>query len=166
MRETKYRAFDGNKMIYDGDRVKPSHLMDIPLEYFSTAKVYHNKVELWFKETMMYPNDDSYFDHPTFIAIKDVMQSTFLRDKNNKEIWRGDIIRVDEMIPHDIGTELIQSFPKAVVCWELSFAAFTYNPISKFGGYNNAHQLLWLGCNKEVIGNIYETPELLSNERN
>ena len=73
----------------------------------------------------------------------DLMQYTGLKDKNGKEIYEGDIVRVivDDRYPEGIGS----------VEWEASSCEFTF-------GFGTASEVHW---SHEVIGNIYENPELL-----
>jgi len=87
------------------------------------------------------------YPYQTFRAESDdkyeLMQYTGLHDKNGKEIYEGDIVRymsVDGVIS------------KAVV-YEPEIASF----VIKFG--NNNH---YIGKFMKIIGNIYETPELLN----
>lgn len=76
----------------------------------------------------------------------EIMQFTGLLDKNGKEIYEGDIIKL-----HDHPTS-IEDCTTSVVFNHGSFVA-KYNGIL-LSDYGTA----WT----EVIGNIYETPELLS----
>jgi len=73
----------------------------------------------------------------------DVMQYTGLKDKNGKEIYEGDIINVESAYTsdEDIVTDVI--FEKGLFC----------------GGKSNYLYMVCEIC--EVIGNIYENPELL-----
>jgi uncharacterized phage protein (TIGR01671 family) len=72
-----------------------------------------------------------------------LMQYTGLKDKNGKEIYEGDIL-VHEDFAYKKHKVL------GVMQWEESSAGFTqFYPISKF----------------EVIGNIYENPELLEAQK-
>lgn len=82
--------------------------------------------------------------HPTH----HVMQFTGLKDKNNKEIFEGDILKTSTDKPMIVG-------------WSDKFASFVLNR----DGWVFSH---WFGesCNPEdceVIGNKYENPELLQN---
>lgn len=74
----------------------------------------------------------------------EVTQYTGLKDKNNKEIYEGDIVKA----PHDFGPA---GFSERV------FKVY-FN--GKEGGYQFNY---WLMGEAEVIGNIYENPELLES---
>jgi hypothetical protein len=78
-----------------------------------------------------------------------IMQYTGFKDKNDKEIYEGDIIRVEGpmRLPHE------------VVWWSGGFSLRPYDEPAFDGMQELGRALpedLW-----EVIGNIYENPELL-----
>lgn len=80
-----------------------------------------------------------------------LMQDTSLKDKNGVAIYEGDIIKVNSETAESIGEPEIVS-----VVWEEESAAF----------FTSNHRYLWLVVGKsytegEVIGNIWENPELL-----
>ncbi len=80
-----------------------------------------------------------------------VMQFTGLTDKNGKEIYEGDVLRFT----------LRETLHE--VAWEEKYACFTLFKVE-----NEERREVWypnreLDCPRlEVIGNIYETPELLN----
>ncbi len=74
-----------------------------------------------------------------------IMMSTRLKDKNGTEIYEGDIVK-------NIYDEIY------VVKW---FDAGFYLEERYNGGFDYSE--LHFGNNKEVIGNIYENPELLED---
>nr|DAZ33825.1 MAG TPA: YopX protein [Caudoviricetes sp.] len=81
-----------------------------------------------------------------FDEIK-LMQSTGLKDKNEKEIFEGDIVDYKGR--------------KALVSWHGSYASFIYRFVDELQKRNaewNPLYLAYMRC--EVIGNIYENPEL------
>ena len=80
----------------------------------------------------------------------ELMQSTGLKDKNGKEIFEGDIVDYK-------GRE-------AVVKWHGSYASFIYRFVDGLQERVSKWDPLFLACyNFEVIGNIYENPELLED---
>jgi uncharacterized phage protein (TIGR01671 family) len=90
-------------------------------------------------------------DYITFVRKADeieLMQSTGLKDKNGKEIFEGDIVDYK-------GRE-------AVVKWHGSYASFIYRFVDGLLERVSEWDPLFLAYyNFEVMGNIYENPELL-----
>lgn len=116
------------------------------------------KLRAWDKqdERMSYGEveyfDDSInyrFDHFCTGADEDVefMQSTGLKDKNGTEVYEGDIVKCSRGCPHLIywEKELGGTYIGGMPAWYLS-------------GLNEGYA--WIGT-EEIIGNIYENPELL-----
>ncbi len=83
----------------------------------------------------------------------ELMQFTGLKDKNKKDIYEGDIVEVD------FGSSLKSL---ATVDWhKASFTLFYINDPEAFGDW------IWkYHDNLEVVGNIYENPELLIKKVN
>lgn len=85
------------------------------------------------------------------INFKDgkLMQYTGLKDKNGKEIYEGDILRFSEV-------------DTAIVEWNEKYSYFMVKPIQDY--YFDSDVLghaLEYNNNVEIIGNIYDNPELL-----
>ena len=79
------------------------------------------------------------------------MQSTGLKDKNGKEIFEGDIVNYKGR--------------KAIIKWHGSYASFIYRFVDELNKRSAEWYPLYLAYLKcEVIGNIYENPELLEEE--
>ncbi|MFU0723088.1 YopX family protein [Streptococcus sp. IMAU11622] len=77
-----------------------------------------------------------------------LMQSTGLKDKNGKEIFEGDILDYKGR--------------KALVRWHGSYASFIYRFVDELQNRKTEWKPLYLAYMKcEIIGNIYENPELL-----
>ena len=77
-----------------------------------------------------------------------LMQSTGLKDKNGKEIFEKDILDYNGR--------------KAIVKWHGSYACFIYEFVDELKNRTAEWQPLYLSYYKfEIIGNIYENPELL-----
>lgn len=80
-----------------------------------------------------------------------LMQSTGLKDKNGKEIFEGDILDYKGR--------------KALVRWHGSYASFIYRFVDELQKRNTEWKPLYLAYMKcEIIGNIYENPELLEDK--
>ena len=73
-----------------------------------------------------------------------LMQSTDMVDKNGKEIFEGDIVKCSGLL----GT--IESFKAMWIC--------------SFVKYNNYQKVGFFAQEIEVVGNIYENPELLEDK--
>ena len=91
------------------------------------------------------------------------LEFTGLHDKNGKEIWEGDILKVEsDMVGFMSG---IPTGNKSVrfytVVWVDEYSHFTTKRedgcIENGFGLRKEHSAKWF----EVIGNIYENPELL-----
>lgn len=78
----------------------------------------------------------------------EIMQYTGLKDKNGKEIYEGDICNCREY----------ECFGK--VEWNNEEAGFYFCVVMEGGGFEEEHLYDYVD-ELEVIGNIYENPELL-----
>jgi uncharacterized phage protein (TIGR01671 family) len=91
----------------------------------------------------------------------EVMQYTGLKDKNGKEIYEGDIVKFEDWFSDAKFTALIEfGNPNGTYTW-----GWQLHHIS--GNKPNMDILLWIdmdGAGAEVIGNIYENPELVESE--
>lgn len=83
-----------------------------------------------------------------FDDYKCIMLSTCLVDKNGQEIFEGDIVDYKGR--------------KAVIKWHGSYASFIYRFIDEPQTIKPEWNILHLAYMKfEIVGNIYENPELL-----
>ncbi|MGX7307167.1 DNA-packaging protein [Enterococcus durans] len=80
-----------------------------------------------------------------------LMQSTGLKDKNDVDVYQGDIIRCTRGCPHE-------------VIWLEKYGGTFFGgmPAWYLSGLSNGYS--WTG-REEVIGNIYENSELLEEQR-
>lgn len=101
-------------------------------------------------------NDDKEYD----VRGKDdiiLMQFTGLKDKKGQEIYEGDILHVKDCGFDFMG---IVEWSKRVCSFEI-YDKFSYKP--KQIGYGKRYQFDDT-TNFEIIGNIYENPELLNDK--
>ncbi|WLP59889.1 YopX family protein [Bacillus pumilus] len=100
----------------------------------------------------------------------DYMQYTGLKDKNGVEIYEGDIIHCVHWFFN--GDEIEEHFTASVGFRDGSFTLENIKSryYSDFTGEENGKGICWIGeinyCEEdyEVIGNIYQNPELLKTE--
>lgn len=91
------------------------------------------------------------FGTNTKIDEIELMQSTGLKDKNGKEIFEKDILDYNGR--------------KGIVKWHGSYACFIYEFVDELKNRTAEWQPLYLSYYKfEIIGNIYENPEMLEVE--
>lgn len=141
MREIKFRAWEkkDKRMIYDGDIYIPELFRgDSNFQgCFEGVRVTNKGLYWWFCSTRAKKRSEDSFDHVQFEWERiELMQSTELKDRNNKEIFEGDIIREIQDEPSKRKPYLIEA----------------KIPMIYFEG--------WVTF-AEIIGNIYENPELL-----
>lgn len=97
------------------------------------------------QEFVTSPPDYVFVDHLT------IMQSTGLKDKNGQEIFEWDVVDYKGR--------------KAIIKWHGSYASFIYRFVDELQERASEWDPLFLACyHFEVIGNIYENPELLEVE--
>lgn len=84
-------------------------------------------------------------------GFEELMQYTGLKDKNGKEIYEGDLVKgLGEMFGNS------HNVKPCYVAWDEEYAMFF--PM----GWKGNHLI---DFDLEVIGNIYENPELLKEEK-
>lgn len=100
--------------------------------------------------------------HPTFFLSQNgpeqegiLMQFTGLLDKNGKEIYEGDILAGHNPRYEEAGGE------PSVIKWDEENACFAIFRGGVSSGYKISSEVEW----NEIIGNIWENPDLLSNPK-
>lgn len=101
-------------------------------------------------------------DYPCVTKVIDVMQYTGLKDKNGKEIYEGDVLQFTERPKYLLKTG------KMLVCWNENYGCYGYKyehsvnkeHIIPFVTHDELKEDVLNHC--EVIGNIYQNPELLT----
>lgn len=100
----------------------------------------------------------------------ELMQFTGLHDKNGKEIFEGDIVKILERdwpsqldsfpeLTHEQYLEKLTSTARVIFdygCFKLSPISTKHCYYSDYAGYTNRRDIF------EIIGNIYENPELIA----
>lgn len=126
-------------------------------------RAWHNELgrmmsikNMWFQDSRIEElelNDSVMNDYITVSPDEiELMQSTGLKDKNGQEIFEGDIVDYK-------GRE-------AVIKWHGSYASFIYRFVDGLQERVSEWDPLFLACyHFEVIGNIYENPELLEDSK-
>ena len=84
--------------------------------------------------------------------ILDILQFTGLKDKNDKDIYEGDIVEY----------VFNRKRERAHIIYETQFGKWTGKRFP--GAMAENLGLCWVARHAEVIGNIHETPELLTNK--
>jgi len=131
MREIKFRAWTGKAMEYEVGVSKHGHFYCTPNPTDSACLI-----------TTFYPKEVP------------IMQFTGLHDKNGKEIYEGDIM-----------TDW-QEVPKIITFWRGCFVAientnYENGKIISEGRYWCEELFPWIDEKSEVIGDVYNNPELL-----
>lgn len=140
MREIKFRAWDGEQMIL---------LENSGLQYFD----FEGSYSLGFTVD----GYSAFWAHEQYREASDkaskfpIMQFIGLHDRNGKEIYEGDIVRVWHDRDDDDGFYTI--------------GVVKYSPAEFYiigDGYSITCHFHYNDSEREVIGNIYENPELLN----
>lgn len=94
-----------------------------------------------------------------------LMQYTGLKDKNDKEIYEGDIVKSKMYLPIGDGSRERVISNKGVMCYDklgiLAIKTDEYNGKNCYSDFFHTIELSDCEFEIEVIGNIYENPELL-----
>ena len=124
--------------------------------YFNVPE--HYKSDLSGKSIIISINNGLFFE----VMSETVRQYTGLKDKNGKKIFEGDIVKYDIaygiQYKNDDCCEKLNTFIETV-----KFENGEFFPIPKFSECED-YYYSYEYRNFEVIGNIYDNPELLESE--
>lgn len=112
-----------------------------------------DKVMRYFTLDEMLQRHFSYYgSYDLRVLREEKMQYTGLKDKNGKEIYKGDVVKFE----FGVG-EVKHEMYGYSACYEYECERYGWHVKS----YNDEYDLVNHDC-VEVIGNIYENPELLN----
>lgn len=123
--------------VWDNERNAMLNSKSVDIDFFE------GKIEIT-SDTIRY--DEVYTDE---IKEFELMQYIGVKDKNGREIYEGDIIT----ITLDTGNVITGSVGMNNGQWSIKYYDRYYSLVS-----------IWYEMQPEVIGNIYENPELIINE--
>lgn len=89
--------------------------------------------------------------HDLYIQVKTICQCTGLKDKNGNLIWENDIVKHYNDDAHP------ESYCTGTVLWDENYAGF-YRTSKEYG---LSKPRINSDCIYEVVGNVFDNPELL-----
>lgn len=160
-REIKFRAWDGSKLI---SVVYPKSNYKFEVDWDGKFKLhtFHERQEIT-------DEHGETWKQPIWETVENaiIMQFTGLRDKNGKEIYEGDVVRVK----NGAAVEEAPEYIRAEIIWGEGYFDFNHKHIPEFDSddYSTYYFIYppfsYKAEELEVIGNIYENPELLEVEK-
>jgi len=129
----KFRAWDKYKKLF------------IPTDVWAICQTDFNAFGVMLKDWENYKEGEYFYSHS-----QELSQYTGLKDNNGKEIYEGDILKGISNNPFSMGEENNYEVMWGVDSWHIKGTSFGIQELQNY--CNN---------NIEVVGNIYENPELL-----
>lgn len=115
--------------------------------------------------TVTINTDETHFLTIEETDFKNLLQCTGLKDKNGKLIFEGDVVKVGDdiyQIVYEIGSFMLTAKDEKVINKFKDNWNDNVYPLSQFY-FNNENENNYIN-EVEIIGNIYENPELIESE--
>ena len=151
LREIKFRAWDKkyNQMLYGGENWKRYP------KWYDVDFITNRGVVIWNKLETRLPFSEGGFEYQQIKINPDIliMEFTGLKDKNGNDIYEGDILNWGDNFP-------------SVVEWNNEESAFLLierkpHKQTRVRYYPRKHTMTAYTNPSEILGNIYENPELV-----
>jgi len=146
MREIKFRAWDkDNKVMWAITELN-----------WRTPR---QGSEIFYKRGVFGNNEQPLGANAEYVSMTSIilMQYTGLKDRNNKEIYEGDVVKATKSNPYAFGLEKYRGIDGK---YEIIFCEGNFTIYKGLLMMEDTVNLMGL----EIIGNIYENPELIKKE--
>lgn len=143
--EIKFRLYEKqNKRMMSWEEIQENWYGNLHFLWDKEGNIEYNEET---NESIIYLQNEKEGKNTDFI----IMMSTGMKDKNGKDIFYGDIIKLPKFIQYD-----------KIIEGEFTYETVSYQRACTFvGDYPVFQDIFWIQQNGEVVGNIYENEDLL-----